>query len=514
MEEGLALITHLPGVYQSLLVYLYSYLQLPIDQLNMLVILVLQALIGCVWRRINNTFIRRLSGMVFGAVLMYSLYGIKSSFGLLLFIIAMYPIVKLKNARIAFWVAMTSLFLTFCYMAYFYYLSWRLDFTTSLMGCIVRIHTLTWDMVDFDKIKNNENLGNFKRFVNFRQKHACDSTQITFYTYMCYMLFFVHILCGSNLTINEYLWISDQTIYKREGWKDDKQYPEPSYKQIGLGVVNTAVTAGVYLIGKSMFSMQFILTDEFQLSYPLWEKMYVLPVTVFLNKFKYHFGWQMLDLSLITSGAGFSGVEYEKDGVTVKEVQWTRANNICSAKTALPQCSGDIVRYWNITVNNWLTYYVFYRVDRVPWLLHKLFGKRGAKVMITRIASALFHGVYPNYYFFFFWSAVFTNILDSLRLVLPTFEDEVEIKKEPQYAIKSVLLWLFWLVMMVWPIDAVGVSFMMLDIWEVFKLFNAIYWFPMFIIAFDLVVLQVLLRTRGIKQTEKDKRARAKRKKQ
>merc|ERR1712154_597237 len=167
-------------------------------------------------------------------------------------------------------------------------------------------------------------------------------------------------------------------------------------------------------------------------------------------------------------------------------------------------------RHWNMTVNTWLTFYVFYRIQNVPGFLVTLQGEKGAKVLMTRIASALFHGVYPSYYFFFFWTAVLTNILDSLRLVLPTFEDEVESKGKSKYALKSQILFIFWVLMVVVPVDSIGIFFMELDIFKVIGLFNSIYWFPMILALMDLIMAQIILRTVGMKQTEKDKRAKRK----
>lgn len=215
----------------------------------------------------------------------------------------------------------------------------------------------------------------------------------------------------------------------------------------------------------------------------------------------------MLDLCLLTSGAGFSGVDYEADGKTIRKIHWERANNIWSIKTALPQSTSDVVRYWNMTVNNWLTFYVFYRIEYVPSFLVKLQGEKGSKVLITRIVSALFHGVYPTYYVFFFGTAVFTNIIDLMRLVLPTFEDEVNVHKRSPYALKSMALFAFWVIMTVIPIDSVGVLFMELDMRKTIPLFRSVYWFPIWWGAAQLSVAQLLLMTKGLKQTEKDKRA-------
>lgn len=184
-QEEVELISHLPAFYQSILLTIYPYAGLPIDQarecigfstlsptlsvhahicqctyvhdvnpslslslsphvqINMLMILIVQSIAGSVYRRLRSTIVRRAVGMALGFLVMFTMYGFKGSFGLLLYVVAMYyPIVHLKNPRISFWLSMGVLFCSFFYIAWFYYLSWRLDFTTSLMGITIRMHTV------------------------------------------------------------------------------------------------------------------------------------------------------------------------------------------------------------------------------------------------------------------------------------------------------------------------------------------------------------------------------------
>jgi len=508
-QEEVDLISHLPAFYQSILLAIYPYAGLPIDQINMLMILIVQAIAGSIYRRIRGTFIRRLLGMLLGVAILYSMFGVRGSVGLVVYVAAMYyPIVRIKSARLSFWLSMTVLFLSFLYIAWFYYLSWRLDFTTSLMGISIRMHSMTWDLIDYDKIKKGENLGKFKKFNEFRKDHACDSNSISFFDYMAYMLFFVHILCGSNLQINEFLYISDRSIYARNGWRDKEHDPNSKLSTKLYSIAQVLGTAAVFLFGKMFFNFDRLFDPEFQQNTPFWSMLYIVPLSSWFNKFKYHFGWKMLDLSLLTSGAGFSGVDYEADGKTVRKIEWGRANNIWSIKTAFPQNTADVVRHWNMTVNNWLTYYIFFRIESVPPLLKMLGGgEKGGKVLITRIASALFHGVYPCYYLFFFGSAVLTNVIDLLRLILPTFEDEVNVHKRSPYALKSMALYAFWVVNVVATVDSVGICFMQLDLTKTYALYRAIYWFPIWWGVVLMVIGQLLLRTVGVKQIEKDKRA-------
>merc|ERR1740116_431554 len=101
-----------------------------------------------------------------GLLIMYSMYGTRQCFGLLIFVVCMFPIVKMKNVKLTFVLSMSCLLASFAYIAYFYYLSWRMDFTTSLMGMVIRLHTICCDMRDYDALqskKEEKNLGKFKR---------------------------------------------------------------------------------------------------------------------------------------------------------------------------------------------------------------------------------------------------------------------------------------------------------------------------------------------------------------
>eukprot|EP00486_Rosalina_sp_Unknown_P010396 CAMPEP_0201589790 /NCGR_PEP_ID=MMETSP0190_2-20130828/170827_1 /ASSEMBLY_ACC=CAM_ASM_000263 /TAXON_ID=37353 /ORGANISM="Rosalina sp." /LENGTH=83 /DNA_ID=CAMNT_0048044675 /DNA_START=19 /DNA_END=267 /DNA_ORIENTATION=+ len=79
--EQLQMINHLPGFYQSLLIEIAPIAALPLDQLNMIMMLFLQAIAGSVYRRIKDTMIRQIFGMILGCFIMYSMYGLRESVG-------------------------------------------------------------------------------------------------------------------------------------------------------------------------------------------------------------------------------------------------------------------------------------------------------------------------------------------------------------------------------------------------------------------------------------------------
>jgi len=63
-------------------------------------------------------------------------------------------------------------------------------------------------------LKKGKKLGDKPREIEYRKEHACKHTPNIF-EYLAYMTFFVHALCGSNVTINEFLFINDRTLFKK-----------------------------------------------------------------------------------------------------------------------------------------------------------------------------------------------------------------------------------------------------------------------------------------------------------
>jgi len=218
----------------------------------------------------------------------------------------------------------------------------------------------------------------------------------------------------------------------------------------------------------------------------------------FFLKFKYHFGWKCLDLSALTSSCAFTTVIYNKD--ETYQIIWNRARNINSIPAMFPQSTTDIVRNWNMTINDWLTNYVFYRV-MPPKPIQKLVGNEyNAKLLITRITSALFHGLYPGYYVFFAYTAVATNMVELFRNMLPTREDYIN--NENNKSKNNIMLFvttIFWPLFVNLTVDTSGYFFIMLDIKEAIQFYISIYWFPFVFTSIGLMVgfaLKPILRNR------------------
>ena len=72
----------------------------------------------------------------------------------------------------------------------------------------------------------------------------------------------------------------------------------------------------------------------------------------------------MLDLACLTSGSAFSNVIYDENG-KIQKINWDRARNMNSFKTALPTNTAEVVRNWNMTVKHLNSHEIFLDSHRI-----------------------------------------------------------------------------------------------------------------------------------------------------
>jgi len=89
-----------------------------------------------------------------------------------------------------------------------------MDLTTSLMGFCVRTQMLAWDLCDGDDAKAGKVLSDIPK-INLYRKDRALLRQFSFFEYMCYQFFFIHVLAGSTLGGAEYQHIIDRTVFER-----------------------------------------------------------------------------------------------------------------------------------------------------------------------------------------------------------------------------------------------------------------------------------------------------------
>ena len=99
--------------------------------------------------------------------------------------------------------------------------------------------------------------------------------------------------------------------------------------------------------------------------------------TALCVRFKYYFAWQVAEGSAILSGFGYDS----------KTSGWNNVANMDIVSFEGAQSIRNASRSWNQQTQSWLERYVYTR--------------SGNSLALTYFVSALWHGFYPGYYFFF-----------------------------------------------------------------------------------------------------------------
>ncbi|ETN99254.1 hypothetical protein RFI_38227 [Reticulomyxa filosa] len=121
------------------------------------------------------------------------------------------------------------------------------------------------------------------------------------------------------------------------------------------------------------------------------------------------------------------------------------------------------VQYFGLYANGYIQYlYTLYYIDlfqrlNPPKVLTKLFGgKTATNLMLVRMIGALWHGVYPGIYLFYFFTFFVSIMVDTYQSFLPTYHD---------FEHKGVRAWLwriFWTVFTFFPVYTVLPFFMVI----------------------------------------------------
>ena len=136
----------------------------------------------------------------------------------------------------------------------------------------------------------------------------------------------------------------------------------------------------------------------------------------------------------------------------------------------------QIIENWNISAHEWLKYYVFMR---------QLSNKQRSKSVIlptlnTFFVSAIWHGFYPGYYYFFFWVGLFDY---HCKLIIKFFGkfDFLSVISKP-----IACFWCFY------GISYFGLAFVYLSINKYQQAFAQVHYWLQITIAVTLPVLYLL----------------------
>ncbi|XP_029426522.1 lysophospholipid acyltransferase 1 isoform X3 [Nannospalax galili] len=357
-------------------------LGIPLDQVNF-VACQLFALLTAFWFRIYlhpgkaSPVVRHAMATILGiyfAVFCFGWYSIH----LFVLVLMSYGVMVTASAsnihRYSFFVSMG--YLTICHISrvyIFHYGVLSTDFSGPLMIATQKITTLAFQVHD--------GLGRRAEDLSPEQHRLAVKVKPSFLEYLSYLLNFMSIIAGPGNNFKDYVaFIEGRHIHMKlleVNWKQlgFHNFPEPS---------------------PTSFPVTFLVDDWFVHKANFLTRLSYLYIVMQAAKPKYYFAWTLADAVHNAAGFGFSGID--EDG----NFCWDLLSNLNIWKIETATSFKMYLENWNIQTSTWLKCVCYERVPQYPTVL-------------TFVLSALWHGVYPGYYFTFLTGVPVTLAARAVR---------------------------------------------------------------------------------------------------
>eukprot|EP00826_Nyctotherus_ovalis_P049798 TRINITY_DN6041_c0_g1_i2.p1 TRINITY_DN6041_c0_g1~~TRINITY_DN6041_c0_g1_i2.p1 ORF type:complete len:303 (+),score=48.57 TRINITY_DN6041_c0_g1_i2:401-1309(+) len=166
-------------------------------------------------------------------------------------------------------------------------------------------------------------------------------------------------------------------IYRRHEYAHDMPFTWVGFIRLGTSLVWIVVYA---VIGK-MFPFRLIYTEKFQQG-SFFEKLFYIEVIGTGTKAKYYGTFKLLEAIVIFSGQAYNGID-----ARTKSPKFDKMRMTDIPSTEFSVFLKNITDEWNRPTRLWLKDCIHVRIH----------ANVVAKVFITFVASALWHGFYPVY---------------------------------------------------------------------------------------------------------------------
>eukprot|EP00494_Astrolonche_serrata_P030866 UN31134 len=428
--------------YRDVVLTINDELGLPQDQINIVVILLAQIPLSLIYRMLPGGVSRQIYGTLLGVFQSWLILGCQDIFVMFGFMFFMYPIVKYTNTKITLFISTVAIASGMAYFAYYEWLSYRITWTTVWMAIFVKANFLAGDLKAAKDLKTNKDMK--WRIKEKKQQTAVD--EISFWTYVNYMCFYLHVFFGSSHGLRHYLnhvnpqncepysWSQkvldkwrpiikkndeDQCFSKDDAIKlrihimakDNYSMCSFNFTALISCILKATIPLFITLNLRKYLSSELFMTPEFQAENYVYKWLAISIYSAFY-RYQFYVVWGLLEVAAIVSGCGFQGVlpNGSSDCTALHNIEWPGCD-IFPNTTIISNC-------WNIPVSRWLRDYVFYGValemfPRAEEPTKETESEKKARKrrnnsnalkqrLTTRLASAFFHGLYPGYVLFLF----------------------------------------------------------------------------------------------------------------
>ncbi|XP_066538980.1 lysophospholipid acyltransferase 1 [Hoplias malabaricus] len=379
----------------------------PLDQVNF-IICQLFGLVAAFWFRKSlspqrvSPALRHAVATFLGVSLIIFCFGWYASHVFILTLVCYVILCKASVHKVHWYSMLVAVgYLTVCQVSRVFIFSYGIlstDFSGPLMMVTQKITTIAFQVHDGMCRKQDE--------LSPEQRRLAVLTRPSLLEYLSYCLNFMSILVGPCSNYKDYEeFIEGQHVQSklkklREGSKEQNGWdvlsdPSPVRTVCQKLLVSVGCVFWFFTITKS-FPVSYNVDPEFMSQASLLSRVAYAFVSIQAARPKFYFAWTLADAIHNAAGYGISGVD-EKG-----KVSWDLISNIHIWKIETATSFKEFIDNWNIQTGVWLKSVCY---DRVPHY----------RTPLTFLLSALWHGVYPGYYFTFLTGIPITLAARSVR---------------------------------------------------------------------------------------------------
>ncbi|XP_044150129.1 lysophospholipid acyltransferase 1 [Bufo gargarizans] len=355
-------------------------------------------------------------------------------------------------------------YLTLCQINRVYIFNYGIlttDFSGPLMIVTQKITTLAFQLHD-GMCKNPGMLSKQQLKDSIKGKP-------TFLEYISYHLNFMSILAGPCSSFNEYIGFiegrhiqSELLIEKR---KEDTTFPDPTpNKAVITKLLICVVSLILFLTVSKAFPLLHMLEDKFIDESPLLWKLIYLYIATMACKPKYYFAWTLADAVNNAAGYGFNGIDENGN------YRWDLISNLNIWNIEMATSFKMYIDNWNIQTAAWLKRVCY---DRAPKY----------RTGLTFLLSAVWHGVYPGYYFTFLTGIPVMWAARGMRHVFRHYFVSSKIRK----FVYDIITWIVTQL----AISYTVAPFFLLATEPTIKLYKSIYFYFHIVVFAALILLSI-----------------------
>ncbi|XP_068787795.1 lysophospholipid acyltransferase 1 isoform X3 [Struthio camelus] len=249
----------------------------------------------------------------------------------------------------------------------------------------------------------HDGIGRRAEELTAEQNRLAIKTRPSLLEYLSYLLNFMSIIAGPCSNYKDYIaFIEGRHVHMKlleVNWKQKgyDRLPDPSPTgAVMCKLCITLVSLILFLTLTKNFPVAYIIDNEFLEKTSFLSRLGYLYVVTQAAKPKYYFAWTLADAVNNAAGYGFSGVD--ERGI----FRWDLLSNLNIWNIETATSFKMYIENWNIQTAAWLKRVCY---DRAPWY----------PTALTFILSALWHGIYPGYYFTFLTGILITLAARAIR---------------------------------------------------------------------------------------------------